>query len=148
MVASAQSDLLGKWIFASSNHVIPEKCTHSYLDFVSPSRIKGSDGSRSVTVAYSAEKIEAGYNLITEKIDDDGKPDCRGVLKEEPGPVAKSSASSLCPCPGTNNICGFIFPGNVISFIRKKIPSALNRMLLFRKGCPRLGRNNRLSFYL
>lgn len=49
---SAQSDLLGKWIFESSNHVVPEKCTRS-------------DSSRSVVIAYSAERIEAGYNLIT-----------------------------------------------------------------------------------
>src|SRR5690606_38168628 len=64
-------------------HVLPEKCTRSYLNVVSPSKIFGSDGSRSVVIAYSAEKIEAGYNLITEKISDDGKPDCRAQLKNE-----------------------------------------------------------------
>ncbi|HEX7026297.1 MAG TPA: hypothetical protein VF268_03585 [Gammaproteobacteria bacterium] len=82
--AGAQSDLLGKWTFHSANHVIPQKCAESYLEFVSPSRIMGSDGSRSATIAYSAEKIEPGYNLITEKISDDGRPDCRGNLSGKP----------------------------------------------------------------
>lgn len=84
VAANGQSDFLGKWIFYSSNHAVPETCTRAYLDFVSPSRITGSDGSRSATIAYSAEKIESGYNLITGKISDDGRPDCRGNLPGKP----------------------------------------------------------------
>lgn len=84
VAAYSQSDYLGKWIFHSSNHVVPETCTLAYLDFVSSSRIMGSDGSRSATIAYSAERIEPGYNLITEKISDDGKPDCYGNLEKKP----------------------------------------------------------------
>jgi len=81
--AADRNELLGKWVFYSSNQDIPEKCRNSYLDFVSISKIAGSDGSRTAEVEYSAEKIESGYNLITKRVNSNGEPNCRGVPDEK-----------------------------------------------------------------
>ncbi len=78
------SELLGKWEFQSSNKELPVKCHKAYLDFVSISKIEGSDGSRKGVIEYSAEKVVAGgYNLIAKHISNDGKQSCYGS-EEEP----------------------------------------------------------------
>ncbi|MDG1496285.1 MAG: hypothetical protein P8Q91_10500 [Porticoccaceae bacterium] len=77
--ADVRLDLLGRWVFESSNQNLPNKCRDSYLDFESISNIVGSDGSRTVEIEYSAESIEVGYNLITQRVKSDGKPDCHGA---------------------------------------------------------------------
>jgi hypothetical protein len=79
-VADDRDQLLGRWNFQSSSKELPSECRGAYLDFVSYSKMRASDGSRISEIAYNAETIQSGngLNLMLENVSDDGNPDCFG----------------------------------------------------------------------
>lgn len=74
---------------------------------------------------YSAEKIEAGYNLITEKIGDDGKPDCHGVLKESPDPDNEKLGFFFVSLSEDKQYMRFYFSGKHYFVYRRKAASGV-----------------------